>query len=77
MLFRSGTISCMKEQLNNISRGLDNRSLRSLRISEGMLKGPEALLILRLEISSSIPDEQVGKSFQLVSIMEGNLLVKP
>ena len=27
----------------------------------GMLKGPEALLTLRLEISSSISEEQVGR----------------
>ena len=51
----------MKKKLNKISRGFDISSLRSFRILVGTLKGPEALLTFRLEISSSISEEQVGK----------------
>ena len=61
----SGTTPSEKEQLNKISRGFDISSLRSFRILVGMLKGPEALLTFRLEISSSISEEQVGKRKKL------------
>ena len=55
----------MKKKLNKISRGFDISSLRSFRILVGILKGPEALLTFRLEISSSISEEQVGKRKKL------------
>ena len=51
--------------IDNIPRSLDNSSLISLRILDGMLKGPVALIAFSLDISSSIAVEHVGKRKKL------------
>ena len=57
----SGTIPDVKETLNIVSSGLDEKHFKSFSNLVGILNGPQAFFILKVEITSSISLDVTGR----------------
>ena len=57
----SGTMPVVKETLNVVSSGSDKKHFKSFNNFVGILNGPQAFFILRVEITSSISLDVTGR----------------
>ena len=57
----SGTMPEVKETLNIVSSGLDKKHFKSFSNFVGILNGPQAFFISRVEITCSISLDVTGK----------------